>query len=68
MAKLMIEQLQAGALSTNCYVLHREGSARAVVADPGDHGAEIAEHLRNQGLTVAEILLTHVHFDHIYGF
>ena len=67
MGKLLIEQLSVGMLPTNCYVLHLEDSTQAVVVDPGDQGAEIAEHLKGQGLTVSAVLLTHGHFDHIYG-
>ncbi len=67
MGKLLIEQLSVGMLPTNCYVLHLEDSTQAVVVDPGDQGAEIAEHLKGQGLKVSAVLLTHGHFDHIYG-
>ncbi len=56
-----------GPVGTNVYALHREDAAEAVVIDPADQGREIFQMLSNSGLTVAGILLTHGHFDHIDG-
>ena len=36
----------------------------AVVIDPGDEGQKLVEAIRNRGLDVRYILLTHGHFDH----
>ena len=35
MDQIRITALPVGALGTNCYILHREGSQEAVVVDPG---------------------------------
>lgn len=64
---LKIGSYQVGILPTNCYYVYREGSGEAVVVDPGDSGKEIFEALREHGLFVKAILLTHAHFDHILG-
>ncbi len=67
MADIKIGRMVMGSIQTNCYFLYREGSSETVVVDPGDHGAEIYKALQKNGFTVTGILLTHGHFDHIWG-
>ncbi len=67
MAEVKIGRMTLGVCATNCYFLFREGSAEAVLVDPADRGAEIYEALKNRGMSVTAILLTHAHFDHILG-
>ena len=67
MADIKIGRMTLGACATNCYFLYREGSSDVVLIDPADRGAELYEALKQKGLLVKEILLTHGHFDHIYG-
>lgn len=59
-----IRILPVGELQTNCYVAY-EADKQAVVIDPGAQAADILDTVRRDGLTVAYVLLTHVHFDHI---
>lgn len=56
-----------GSVGTNVYVVYEESKKEAVVIDPADRGDKIYETIVNAGLTVAGILLTHGHFDHISG-
>ena len=52
--------------NTNCYLV--EGlNAHAFLIDAASHGLQIAEKTASLGLTLDAILLTHAHFDHIYG-
>jgi glyoxylase-like metal-dependent hydrolase (beta-lactamase superfamily II) len=51
----------------NTYVVWQEGSNEALVVDPGLEPDRIQECLRREGLTVAAILNTHGHADHIAG-
>jgi hydroxyacylglutathione hydrolase len=67
MSELHIETLVLGPLQTNCYVLYEPISKRAVVVDPADDGERIWEMIREKGLVLEKILLTHGHFDHIGG-
>ncbi len=67
MADIKIGRMVIGAAQTNCYFLYREGSREAVVVDPPDKGANIYSALQKNRLDVAGILLTHGHFDHIWG-
>lgn len=67
MGKILIGRMEVGMLPTNFYFLHREGSADTIAVDPGAHGDGIFAELEKEKLTVRAILLTHAHFDHIWG-
>jgi hydroxyacylglutathione hydrolase len=54
-----------GPVAENCFFAARDGSARAVVVDPGDESDRLIAALDELGLTVEAILLTHTHFDHV---
>jgi glyoxylase-like metal-dependent hydrolase (beta-lactamase superfamily II) len=64
---MRILQLPLGPLQTNCYVLACTATDRAAVIDPGWDGRAIHEQIIQNGWTVAHILLTHAHFDHVGG-
>ena len=59
-----IHELVVGELQTNCYIVTSELN-HAVVVDPGDEAEKILEKVRELGVKVKYILLTHGHFDHI---
>ena len=67
MAEIKIGRMVLGVCQTNCYFLYREGGQEAIVVDPADKGANIYGALQKNGFRVACILLTHGHFDHIWG-
>ena len=54
-----------GPLETNCHV--GDNGSQALAVDPGGDPAEVVEFLESQGLELSHILITHMHFDHIYG-
>ena len=61
------EILPVGMLQCNCSIFGDEQSREAIVIDPGDDIAKIAEILARHGLTVKAIIITHAHIDHIGG-
>lgn len=67
MAGLKIGRIVLGVCQTNCYFVYEEGDNRAIVFDPADKGGYIYDKLSEKGFIVAAILLTHGHFDHIWG-
>ncbi|MCR2050127.1 MBL fold metallo-hydrolase [Acetatifactor muris] len=67
MAEIKIGRMVLGVCQTNCYFLYREGAHETIVVDPADKGANIYSALAKNGFQVAGILLTHGHFDHIWG-
>lgn len=62
---MRITSVPLGPLETNCYVLDHQG--RALVVDPGGEPAGVLDFLRSEALALEHILVTHLHFDHIYG-
>ncbi len=60
------ERLVLGALETNCYVAWTPGG-RGIVIDPADEPARILALVRERGVTVTAVVLTHAHFDHLLG-
>lgn len=67
MKELKIGRIVLGMCQTNCYFVYEEGSSRVIVFDPADKGDYIFNGLKEKGFTVEAILLTHGHFDHIWG-
>lgn len=60
-----IKCLPLGDYQANCYLLIDEKEKKAAVIDPGVPSDKLNEMLL--GYDLAYILLTHGHFDHIYG-
>lgn len=67
MADLKIGRIVLGVCQTNCYFVYEEGKTQAIVFDPADKGNYIYNGLKDKGFSVEAILLTHGHFDHIWG-
>ena len=67
MENVRIGRMTLGVCATNCYFLYREGSQKIIFIDPADRGADIYAALTGKGFLVEAILLTHGHFDHIWG-
>lgn len=56
-----------GVCATNCYYVYRDGSTEVMVFDPADRGGDIYRAITEKGFHIGAILLTHGHFDHIWG-
>jgi hydroxyacylglutathione hydrolase len=61
-----VRTFTVGPVQENCYVVREQGSATALIVDPGDEPDRLLRALDDlQVGTVEAILLTHTHFDHI---
>ena len=59
-----VKVLQVGPIGTNCYLLEDEKAHVAAVIDPGDEAGRILQVIKDDGVDVKYILLTHGHYDH----
>jgi hydroxyacylglutathione hydrolase len=62
---LDVRKLTVGSIAENCFVIHNEGSGRALIVDPGEEPERILAEVEATGAEVEAILITHCHFDHI---
>lgn len=61
-----VRMFSVGPVQENCYFARRPGADTAVIVDPGDEAARLLEAKDALGIeTVAAILITHCHFDHV---
>ena len=67
MSEIKVGCLTLGMLGNNTYFLHREGEYDCILIDPARDGEMLVTKLREKGLTIKAIFLTHAHFDHIVG-
>jgi glyoxylase-like metal-dependent hydrolase (beta-lactamase superfamily II) len=60
-----IDHRTVGPFEENCYLVSDEQSGHGALIDPGDEGERIVEMVRQSGVTLDAIWLTHAHVDHI---
>jgi glyoxylase-like metal-dependent hydrolase (beta-lactamase superfamily II) len=61
-----VRAFTVGPIEENCYFVRRPDAASAVIVDPGEDAPRLLEALAALRIeSVAAILLTHCHFDHI---
>ncbi|MCB2197888.1 MBL fold metallo-hydrolase [bacterium] len=62
---MKIEQIPVGPIQTNAFLVHEGGVAFLV--DPGDEALRLTAMIRQLGVELKAILITHGHYDHIGG-
>jgi hydroxyacylglutathione hydrolase len=60
-----VEHRTVGIFEENCYLVADESTGKAVLIDPGDEAARLIGMVRDAGVTLEAIWLTHAHVDHI---
>ena len=54
-----------GHLEVNCFILGCEKTREGIVVDAGADAARIIEVIEGRGLSIAQVINTHGHFDHV---
>ena len=62
---MKIIAMEVGVIGTNCYLVINEEQKTGVVIDPGGDAEQILEKIRQKGIAIEAIFLTHGHSDHI---
>jgi hydroxyacylglutathione hydrolase len=60
---LIIRRLEVGPFAANCYIVGTNGEG--MIIDPGDEAKRILDEVKELGLDIKIIALTHGHIDHI---
>jgi hydroxyacylglutathione hydrolase len=60
-----VRMFTVGMVQENCFLVRNEGSDRAVIVDPGEEAPRLLQAIKDAGVTLDAILLTHTHFDHV---
>lgn len=66
-SRLIVDIAVSAMFEQNCFIVRQEGSQECLVVDPGLDSEKIIELINKHELTVAAILNTHGHADHIAG-
>ena len=64
---MILETFPVGPLQCNCTILADEETREAIIVDPGDEITRIHRRLKELGLSLKQILITHAHIDHVGG-
>lgn len=62
---MAVKDFALGPMGTNSYIM--SNGKRACAIDVGGDPQPMLDYLRALGLTLDDILITHMHFDHLYG-
>jgi len=65
---MLVHTFKNHPVDSNCYILYQAGKEECVIIDPGTNGSEdVIQFLVSNELIPGYIILTHEHFDHIWG-
>lgn len=62
---MILRRLELGAYAANCYIIGDETTKEGMIIDPGAEADFILKQVKESGLTIKVIALTHGHIDHI---
>ena len=61
---MIVKKVVVGPFASNCYIVGSESNKEGVIIDPGADAKEILKNVKDLGLDIKLIVLTHGHIDH----
>jgi len=62
---MLIKSFVVGPFAANCYIVGSSATKQGMVIDPGGEPKIILETVRQTGLSISIIVITHAHMDHV---
>jgi glyoxylase-like metal-dependent hydrolase (beta-lactamase superfamily II) len=62
---LILKKLVVGPFASNCYIVGSESDKEGMIIDPGASAKQILRDVKDLGLSIRLIVMTHGHMDHI---
>jgi hydroxyacylglutathione hydrolase len=62
---VIFRRLVVGPFASNCYIVGSESGKEGMIIDPGADAGKILASVRDLGLDIKTILITHGHIDHV---
>jgi hydroxyacylglutathione hydrolase len=65
---MVIKKIKNDPISSNCYVIHNKVNQECLIIDPGtENNYTLNKYLNYKKIFPKYVILTHEHFDHIWG-
>ena len=62
---MILKKLVVGPFAANCYIIGSELTKEGVIIDPGDEARQILKSVKDSGLDIKFLVMTHGHIDHV---
>lgn len=62
---MILKKLLVGPLASNCYIVGSEATKEGMIIDPADEAEKILRSVKESGLKISLIVLSHGHPDHV---
>ena len=62
---MIVKKVVVGSFASNCYIVGPESGGEGMIIDPGDEADNILGAVKDTGLDIKIIVITHGHIDHI---
>ena len=62
---MIVNKVEVGPFASNCYIVGSKSDKEGMIIDPGDEAEEILKNVKDSGLDIKLIILTHGHIDHV---